>query len=194
MKPLILAFIALLCGAAHAEGDRQKPGLWELTVTRHVRDGVDMSGQMNAMKEKMRARLESMPPEKRKQMEAMMGSNGLPTPAAGGGTRICISAAMSTRKDPMVDPMSHCTPARTTRSGNTTTFEFNCTRDGKTTVGTGRNTINGDTATSAVEMTTTDAAGAHKMQMESTMKYLGADCQGIKPMDEILKDVKAAAK
>jgi hypothetical protein len=193
LKALIPAFITLLCATAYAEGNGQKAGLWEMTITRHVRDGVDVSGKMKAANEKMRARLESMPPEKRKQMEAMMGSGGL-SMAGGGGARICISPAMAARKDSTVEPMSHCAPAKTTRSGNTSIVEFNCTHDGRTTVGTGKNTINGDTVTSSVDMTTTDATGAHKMQMESTMKYLGADCQGVKPMDEILEGAKAAAK
>ena len=42
-------------------------------------------------------------------------------------------------------------------------------------------------------MTMTDTRGQHTIQNESQMKYLGPDCQGIKPIDELAKDAKSLA-
>jgi len=41
-----------------------------------------------------------------------------------------------------------------------------------------------------MDMTMTDARGQHSMQTESQMKFLGADCQGVKPADQIARDLQ----
>jgi hypothetical protein len=194
MKKAMLAAAVVLCGAAHADGPSPKAGLWELTVTRQTHDGQDMTAQRNAAQERMRQMMDKMSPAQRKQMEAMIGARGGPMGAAGGSTRICVSPAMAARDKPMVDPQGRCEPGKLTRSGKTSTYEFNCKMDGRQTTGVGKSTIDGDTVTTSVDMTSTDGSTTHKTQMESKMKYLGADCQGVKPMDEFLKNAPGKAK
>jgi hypothetical protein len=176
-----MAILIILSGTAFAQSSSLKPGLWEMKPIRQVVDGRDLTAQMASASAKMAQAMANMTPEQRKQMQAMMSGQSRPQGANGGGTRICISPAMAAKDKPMVDSEGRCEPAKVSRSGNKTSFEFNCTGDGRTEVGSGESTINGDTVTTRVDMTMTDARGRHSMQTESQMRYLGPDCQGIKP-------------
>jgi hypothetical protein len=182
--------ITTLSGGAFAESSSLKAGLWEIKPIHQVVDGRDTTAQMAAAQAKMQQAMASMTPEQRKQMEAMMKGMGTNSPSAAGLVRICVSPAMAAKNAPMVDHEGHCAPAKVTRNGNKSTFEFNCTTNGRTTVGSGESTTNGDTISTSVNMTMTDSKGHHNMQSESEMTYLGSDCQGIKPADQLVKDLQ----
>lgn len=195
MRKSTLAVLVILSGTAVAQSNGLKPGLWEIRQISQVMDGRDMTAQMAAAQGKMQQAMEKMSPERRKQMEAMMGGQAMPAQGAGGGgTRICISPAMAARDKPMVDPEGHCEPAKVSRSGNKSSFEFNCNTQGRAMVGKGESTVSGDMVTTRMDMTTNDASGRHAMQSESQMKYLGPDCQGIKPMDALAKGARGLAR
>jgi len=182
MKKGMIAILITLSGAAFAQSSSLKPGLWEMKPIRQVVDGRDMTNQMAAASAKMQQAMANMTPAQRKQMEAMMSAQGMPNQNADRGvTRVCISPAMAAQDKPMVDPEGRCEPAKVTRSGNKSSFEFNCTGNGRTEVGIGESTVSGDTVATRVDMTMTDARGRHTMQTESQMKYLGPDCQGVQP-------------
>jgi Tfp pilus assembly protein PilV len=183
-----LAAILTLSGLVLAQSSPgaygQKAGLWELKMIKQVRDGQDMSAQLNSMQDKMKQMMASMTPEQRSKMESMMGGSG--AMGGNGAFRMCVSPAMAARNHPVLDKDGQCQPAKLTRNGNQMSFEVNCTRNGHTTVGTGTSTIDGDVIHSEMNMTSTDAHGSHTMQMVSQMTYIGADCQGIKPLDELM--------
>ncbi|PRC94662.1 DUF3617 family protein [Solimicrobium silvestre] len=183
MKKTTLAILLILSGIASAQTSSLKAGLWDMKQIKQVLDGQDMSAKMAAVQEKMQESMAKMTPEQRKKMEGMMNMG------AGGTIRVCISPAMAARNAPIVDREGHCAPAKVTRSGNTSTFEFNCTNNGRTSVGSGKSTVNGDTVSTSVDMTVTDAKGHHSIQSESQMTFLGADCQGIKPADQMMKEM-----
>lgn len=178
MKKTILAVLIVLCGNAHAEGFL-KQGLWEVKMTKQVMDGHDMTAQMAAMQAKMQQQLANMPPAQRAQIEAMIAGHG--------AYRLCVSAEMAARNGPILGRERGCEPASFNRSGNTSTFEFSCTVAGQTRTGKGTATRDGDTITTSVDMKTTDAKGVHAMQAETQMTFLGADCQGVKPADQLGK-------
>ena len=190
MKKSTLAALIVLSGTAFAQNFGLKAGLWEMKPIRQVVDGRDMSAQMAAGQAKMQEMIASMTPEQRKQMEAMMKNMGTGSNSAGRSTRICVSPAMAAKNVPMVDREGRCAPAKVTRNGNKSSFEFNCTTKDRTMVGSGESTVNGDTISTNMNMTTKDARGQHTMQTESQMTYLGSDCQGIKPVDQLVKDIK----
>ncbi len=197
MKKLTLAILLVLSGVASAQNSSLKAGLWEMKQIRQVVDGKDMTAQMAAAQKRMQQEMASMTPDQRKQMEAMMKGMGTGSPSpgsAGNFTRICISPAMAAKSAPMVDRDGHCAPVKVTRSGNKSTFEFNCTTNGRTTVGSGESTASGDTISTSTNMTVTDARGRHTIQSESQMTYLGSDCQGIKPADQLVKDMQGATQ
>jgi hypothetical protein len=190
MKKLALAVVLVFSGAAYAQDLGVKPGLWESKVIHQVVDGKEMSAQMAATMAKMQERMAKLSPDQRKQMEGMMGGMG-----HGGTVRMCISPAMAARDEHWVNSNSECgSSTKVTRSGNKVSFSIDCTANGRTTVGAGESTINGDSVTTHMDVAVTDAYGHHTMVMDSQMSYLGADCQGVKPIDELAKSVQAPGK
>ena len=183
MKKTSLAILLVVSSAAFADPGTMRAGLWETKILHQLVDGRDMSAQMAAAQAKMQAAMANMTPEQRQMMGARMKN----MPGQGGSTRICISPAMAAKHMGQTDPDGHCPPASVSTSGNKTTYSFNCTRNGHSTSGNGVSTVNGDTMTSHIEATTTDAKGTHNMVMDTQMTYLGADCQGITPIDQLAK-------
>ncbi len=186
-RPLIgklaVLTLSLTASFALAQSFGMKQGLWEFKSLKTIVDGTDNSAQLSAAQAQMQQAMASLPPDKRQQMEAMMKSRGV---AGGSARQICVSAAMAGSDKPVVDPQGKCAPASVSRDGNKTRFEINCTSDGRTMVGKGESTNSGDTVTTVMDMTTTDAKGQHTMHSETEMTYLGSDCQGVKPLDAAL--------
>jgi len=180
MKISSLAILVTLSCNVCAEGFSLKPGLWEMKLVHQVMDGRDMSARIAAAQAEVQQAMASMPPEQRRQMEAMAGRQG-----AGGGYRICVSGEMAARGMPLMDSGGRCEQSKVNRTGNRTTFEFNCTSRGRSEVGKGETTVNGNLADTRVDMTLTDARGSHTMQNEMQFKFLGTDCKGIKPVDQL---------
>jgi hypothetical protein len=190
-RPVLACVLLAVAGAALADDARLKPGLWEMKLVRQVVDGQDVTAKMLAAQERARQMMASMSPEQRKQMEAMMGT--MPTPAANGTVRICVSPAMAASDSGLTDPQGQCPPAKVERSGKTVTFDFSCSKDGRSMSGHGQTTINGDSVATSVQSTLSDArSGQHTMQSESQMTFVGSDCQGIKPADELMKGAAPA--
>jgi hypothetical protein len=166
----------------------QKAGLWELKPIKQTMDGKDMLAQLSASQEKMREAMAKMSPDQRAKMEAMMGGAGF---SQSGTMKVCVSPAMAAKNQPMTDKDSQCPPAKISHSGNQTTFEINCTKDGRTTVGSGTSTVNGEIVSTDMNVDITDPKGRHNIQSITQMTYLGADCQGITPADQLMKNMKA---
>lgn len=198
MKRTLLLVLAAATGTALAQGSGLKAGLWEWTAVRQTVDGRDTTAQMatasSRLQEQQQQAMARMPPEQRKQMEAMMASRGASAAGmAGGSRRVCVSAAMAARDKPMFDPQGRCEPSKFSHSGNKSTFEFDCTSNGLGSAGKGETILAGDTISTSVDTTTTDAHGRHTVHSETRMKYLGQDCQGVKPLDELGKQFQGAA-
>ncbi len=187
MKRLALALLLLTAvGTVLADDVKIKPGLWEVKLVRQLVDGQDMTAKMLAAQERARQMMANMSPEQRKQMEAMMGN--MPVPGANGTIRMCVSPAMAANDGGLADPQGQCPPSKVARSGNTITFDINCSKDGHTMSGHGQLVITGDSVETSVQSTVSDPrAGQHNMQSESKMSFIGSDCQGIKPADEAVK-------
>jgi hypothetical protein len=180
MLPIIV--LATLAGTAYADSGL-KPGLWEMHVGKHVVDGQDSSAQMAGMNAKMNEQMAQMSPEQRAKISAMMGQKGMAMPTGGGVIQMCITPEMAKRDVPVPDKDGACQPLNTRRSGNRMTYEFNCvSRDGTKSTGTGESTIKGDTVSSRSDMTIVDHGQTHKVQSESEMRFVKADCGEVKPM------------
>ncbi len=192
MKKVLLAILVTLSSNVFADGPRPKPGLWEVSVIKQVVDGRDMQAQMAAAQAQMKQAMANLTPEQRKQMEAMTGRQG--GGASAGGTRICISKEMATRDQPVMGTQSHCETVKFNRSGNKVSFEFNCSNKGRTESGKGETTISGDLMKTVMDMNTTDAQGSHTIHNESQMKFIGADCQGIKPADQLSREMQGRGR
>jgi hypothetical protein len=160
-----------------------KPGLWESRVVKQVRDGQDMTAQVKDATAAMQERLANLPPEQREKILAYMKDHAPPpTPAGNGTTQICITADRAREDSPPLDRQG-CEPSTVKRSGNHTTFEFSCTRNGTTTTGKGESTITSDVISTVSDVTTQRANGdSHVMHTEIEMKFIGADCGNVKPL------------
>ncbi|HET7774640.1 MAG TPA: DUF3617 domain-containing protein [Burkholderiaceae bacterium] len=187
IKGAVLAGGLLAAGLSAAPAQAQmKAGLWETRVTRQTLNGEDMNARMAEAQKRMQEATARMTPEQRKQMEQMMGKQGMQmgTP---GTARFCVSAAMAARQEPLPDPEGHCKNEKFVRSGNTVDFEFVCTRPDGTMRGKGRTSFSGDSSRTEMTMTGQRAGKPMNMVMESESRYLGADCGGLKPIDQALR-------
>lgn len=187
-KILMVAALGIVAAGAHAQS-MMKAGLWEIRVVRQVSDGRDMTAQIAGAQAEMQKMMASMSPAQRKQMEAMMGKQAAP---ASDVQRICVSAEMAARDRPAMPAEAGCEPANISRSGSRTSFDINCKPEGRTVVGKGESVLAGDMITTRLDMVMTDARGRHTIQNESQARYLGPDCQGIKPADQIARELREA--
>ncbi|WBY00383.1 DUF3617 domain-containing protein [Ramlibacter tataouinensis] len=176
MKKLPLAFaFALTAAGALAPAAAQstlKPGLWEIEQRFQGNPELD-----EAMKE-MREQMASMPPEQRKQMEAMMARQGVQM--SGKGVRMCMTREMVERND-VAGPQGDCRTTQQQRSGNTTKVVFTCTNPPSR--GESQITMKGNEAyTARTTITSTERGKTETTNMESSGKWLSADCGNVKPV------------
>jgi hypothetical protein len=173
---LAAAALALATGAA---AQTTKPGLWEITNRMQ-----SSSGEMEKAMANMEKQLASMSPEQRKQMQDMMGKQGMSMgPATGGGMsmKMCITKEMAERNEMPQQQQGDCKTTQSPRSGNTMKISYTCTQPPSS--GEGVMTFNGDTAyTMKMNTTTTVKGKPEKMTMDASGKWLSADCGNIKPI------------
>jgi hypothetical protein len=182
----------LLAGAAQADGAGSlKPGLWEVRTLKMTMNGQDMLPQMKAAQEMARKSMAQMPPEQRKKMEAALGAQG----GDPGVQRMCVSPEMAKNDSAQMQrPQgADCAPPKISRDGNRTAFEMSCKQGSGTTLTKGESVTAGDQVNTKAETVTTMAGAKHAMQMETQMKFISGDCGGIKPMDQIAREMQAGA-
>ncbi|GAB1413897.1 hypothetical protein MASR1M97_26330 [Candidatus Desulfobacillus denitrificans] len=91
-KAIVILALPLFTAPALADG--MKAGLWEIKTLKQVMDGRDMKAQMDAAQAQMQQQMASLPPDQRKQMEAMLRQQG----SAPARAR-CASASARRRPD-----------------------------------------------------------------------------------------------
>ena len=193
MKAVLIGLCAALAvAAAQAQGPSGlKAGLWESRTLKMTVDGKDMLPQVKAAREQMQKSLANLPPEQRKKVEAMMAAQG------GDPTvqRMCVSAEMAKRDQPILPRPSHaeCAEPKLDRKGNRTGFEFSCKQGESTVTGKGETVMGGDQISTKVETVSADKSGAKRVMVaETQMKFIGADCGGLKPIDQVVKEMQQA--
>ena len=172
-----LAATALAAASFAAGAQTLKPGLWEISNKMN-------SPQMDQAMAEMQKQMASMPPEQRKQMEAMMAQRGMSMPGAapGGGmtVKMCMTKEQVERNEVPMEK-SDCTMSNQQKSGGTVKFAFSCPNPPSK--GEGEFTMSGSEAySSRVKVTSTVQGKPETMTMEGSGKWLGADCGAIKPM------------
>jgi hypothetical protein len=172
-----LAAAALAAACLPAGAQQLKPGLWE--ISNKMKGSADMDKAMADMQ----AQMASMPPDQRKQMEAMMAQRGVrmaPGGAGGGMTmQMCMTREMVERND--VPMQEGCTMTKQQRTGNTMKMAYTCTRPPSS--GEGEFTFMGSEAYKSHMVVNTNAKGRPEtMEMDAAGKWLGADCGSVKPV------------
>jgi hypothetical protein len=84
-----------------------------------------------------------------------------------------------------IDRSGVCSSSMTTRSANATHFNVNCQHDGRSAVGVGTSTMNGNTISTHVDLKVSDSQGLHAVLSDTDMTFIAADCQGVVPMDQL---------
>lgn len=161
----VTAALAICAGAALAQVNVMKPGLWEMRMA---------SPEMDAARVQMKAQMEKMPPEQRAQMEKMMSKSGAAM-TGDGAIRICHTA-QTLQRDGLAKTESGCEVKHGTR-GAVSVFDMTC-KNGRS--GHGEFTVTPDSIKGVYEGT--DPARPGKMRVEQSGRWLGADCGSIKPL------------
>ncbi len=170
--------LCLLGAATAAHAQKLTPGLWENSVTMKSGDsGVDAA--MARMQEEMA----KMPPEQRKQVEAMMAGRGMAMGGPGGkptAVRVCISKEQAERDEAPQGSEGRCKRESMERSGSTLKFKLSCSDPVSTGEGTFKFTS--DKAYSGtMVMNMTREGRPMRMEIQQEGKWLGADCGSLKP-------------
>lgn len=171
---LVGALVFAACLPAGAQS--LKPGLWE------INNKMGGNAQMDQAMAEMQKQMASMPPDQRKQMEAMMAQRGMAMPgaSAGGGMaiRMCMTKEMTERND--VPMQEGCRMTSQQRSGDTMKMAFACTNPPSS--GEGQFTFTSDQAySSRMTIRTVEKGKTETTTMDTSGKWLGADCGSIKP-------------
>jgi hypothetical protein len=170
---LPIAALAVTVVCAHAQ--TQAPGLWE-----HTFKSRSAGGETDKAQAQMQAQLDAMPPEQRKQLDAMMKSRGVTMGAQGTTAKFCLTREQAA-KPPEARLTGDCRQTDVKRSGNTMTYKFACTTPQQIT-GDGQITYASDKAYSGTANVTTLVKGQpQQTTMDMTGKWLAADCGDVKP-------------
>jgi hypothetical protein len=175
--PQLLAAALALCGAAsvHAQAAPPiKPGLWQMKMQQ---DDPAMAAKMREME----AQMKSLPPEARKQIDAMMKQQGISL-GAPGSVKMCFSKeqlseegwqGLQQRGDCKVD---------TTRQGNHWKFRASCPPPNPSETEGEAVFLSPERYTVKSSTTTTVGGQAKVMKTSSESTWLGADCGDLKPI------------
>ena len=180
MSKLQFALAAVVAAVVLPAGAQSlKPGLWE--VTNKMQSG---SGQMASAMSQMQERMASMPPEQRKMIEEQMAKSGVKMgsggPAGGMSVQVCMTREMI-EKNEMPAQRGDCKTTSQSRTGSTGKATFVCTNPPSS--GEGEFTFGSPESFSSKTAISTQVDGkTEKMSMESSGKWLAADCGSVKPL------------
>ena len=173
---LISALVLATC-AMGAQAQVAKAGLWDVTSKLGGSPEID-----NAMAQ-MQQQMASMPPEQRKQMEAMMAKQGLGISGGSGGmlTKMCMSIEMVERSQLPMQTQGDCVSTTSDKTSTGMKMKFSCTNPVSS--GEGQYTFTGDSAyTVKMKINSVQQGKPTTTTIDATAKWLGPDCGNIKPM------------
>lgn len=171
----VVCVATLGLAAASAGAQTMKPGLWE-TTTR-----MGGSPEMGKAMAQMQKQMAGMPPEQRKQMEAMTGRQGAGAGANGITAKACITKEMIDRGEMQGRQQGNCKTTITDKTSRGMKMNFTCTDPASS--GEGVYTFQGDSAyTMNMKITSTAKGAPGTTTMAASGKWLGRDCGSIKPM------------
>lgn len=173
----IAAALCLHTGLATAQTlQKRTPGLWELRM--------DKGSAVASVMESMAGVINSLPPAQRKQMEEMLKKSGASV-AQPDVIKQCLTPEMAEREfEPYTDdPNMKCTTTTKVLSSSAAHITYSCTSpEGKLE---GEGDLFDLTAKSykaTMKMDGSMGGMPMKMNISHEGKWLGSDCQGVKPI------------
>ena len=183
----LLSLVAIAIGAhavpAAAADTLFKPGLWEIAT----KPGGASAGPMQAMMAQMQERMRTMPAADRARVEAAMARNGVTVENGSMTAKVCITPAMAQRQQLPMQRRGSCDFQSSPPVGKTVSFSMSCTNPNI--VSEGSATFSDPTHYTATSRTTGGVGGSAaananaSMTMESTGRWVGAECGSIQPAD-----------
>ena len=174
MTLLACAALGLQTGAqAAAPSATIKPGLWQVDSKMASPDAATDNAMSMVLQQ-----LGNLPPDQRKQLEAMAASRGMamPTVGADGAVRVtaCVTPEMAARKQIPTGQPGDCKSKNTDIAGGMQ-VSFTCANPKSS--GEGKVLFTGDQAFSMQLAVTTSARGTpEQVNVASTGKWLAASC------------------
>ena len=169
MKKIQLVVTIFLSGIGLG-AQTMKPGLWEM---KSELQNAEMNEAMSSMQEQ----LANMPPEQRKQMEAMMAKSGVSVGNKGTNFKVCIGKEQATNlKIPNQNPA--CKQDIVEKKANYLKITYTCSNP--PTRGESEITFQSDTSFKNKYIVVQE--NGEKMEMIQDGKWLGANCGNLKPI------------
>jgi hypothetical protein len=170
----VVGLIAACAAVAHAQtAPPIKPGLWQVATERLV------DGQKMQMPD-MAAQMQNMPPEARKQMEAMMKQRGVDMSGGAGNMKICMTREQLDEGRWRSDE-GRCKTDFLSRTATQWKWRSVCTQPPSESEGEA-NIASPERYTVKVTTTSQRKGEPRSMQMTMNARWLGADCGDVKPM------------
>jgi hypothetical protein len=171
-----LGALVLVSATGPAAAQKIAPGLWEQTVSVSVGGGA-VTNPMAGMQE----RLAKLPPERRKQMEAMLAQHGMGSAPGSNALRVCITPEQAARDAPP-PTQNGCTSSGVQRSGNVMRFKYEC-------AGPPPSSGEGEFAYASAKewkgkVVSTQMRQGQPVRGETTMagRWIAADCGNVRPL------------
>ncbi|MBL7091444.1 DUF3617 domain-containing protein [Acidovorax sp.] len=171
-------FLPGMGGAAHAQAQKLRPGLWENSVTMK-----SQSGQLEAAMAQMQKSMASLTPAQRKQMEQAMAQQGVSMGPSGNTVKVCISPEQADLD--RIPAQEGCTQNVQRTGPNAVAMTFSCkgSQGQPPTTGEGTMTFQGPTAYAGnFKVKTTSNGKPEQIDMVQNGKWLAADCGTLKPV------------
>jgi hypothetical protein len=187
MKFQLTALCLLALGAAvPASAQTVRPGLWEINNKMAGASDPRMQEMRKAQLANMaamRKQVDSMPPEQRKQMQAMMAKLGQASQMTedGGMTmKMCVTPEMAAQQKLTTQQREGCTNTRSPAVGGVIKISYSCVKPASH--GEGTVTLSGDTGyTMNMTMHVTEGGRNTTTSMATSGKWLAASCGDVKP-------------
>jgi hypothetical protein len=175
-RHLLLPLAACAAGAMAAPPAAViKPGLWE--TSSKMGGNARMQDAMALLQQQMA----NLSPEQRQRAEGMMAKHGVSIGTDGVAVKMCVTPAMAAQQQLPLQQRGNCSYQHAPMSGNSMKFSFTCTNPQAS--GDGSVTFASPTSyTSAMRVTTNATGSAETVNVDSTGRWLSAECGNIQPM------------
>lgn len=198
---VMMVSLMVLPGQAESIKVDMHPGLWENNMTWEG-DGLkaiqaQQTEEMKAAMAEMKAQFANMPPEQRKQMEALMAQSGMQMnengvsfnddqvqiSTSGSNVKSCITQAEIDRGE-FPDNAEGCKSTMQKIGDNRFKATFVCSGDGQSS-GESEVTFQSPKQYSGTGKMTTQLEGkTHQMNFKLEGRWLGSDCGAVKPAEQ----------
>ena len=169
---LLSLLLAAPLGAHAQDAPPIKPGLWQVKNDMRMPDGSPMPD--------MRAHLQKLPPDMRRQMEARMKQQGVDLSGGLGDMKVCLSK-QSLEQNNWQGQQGNCKTEVLSRSASTWKWRSVCT-DPQAVIDGEALFASPEAYTMKTVMKRTAGGQTQTARMTTESKWLGSDCGDLKPM------------